>query len=339
MTVNLNGDMSQWTMGAAALPDMFRLHHAGAAVHTIARSTDVPDLGLARRKIPYSLEITVATADASVGATDLTVLTYRGEGCEMQALGRAPIRQRLFLKGLPGVYNLHFSNGAETISRAQPLVLQHADMWTGFDVGTPEVPDFDGSWWSDSRVGYTIGLTLACGANFQAEMERWQSGLKFGTGGSNFNATVGNKLKIAGLRVGDGPLFYEAPEITERDCLRYLQTSFNRGQAPGQNLGWQNGESIAFAQAAGAVPQWSDRVALSPMRIEPAMTGYNPGAGNAQARSFSHGDCTGTTFDAVRTNGFRWYATSPAGTTVGEHIGLGWVADARLPALTQNVGS
>jgi len=339
MTVNLNGDMSQWTMGNAAAPDMFRLHDTSAAVHTIAQSDDVPSFSLCGRVIHHSMEITVATADASLGAADLTAITYRGEGSELCYLLGGPVRVRLWLKGIAGTYNLHLSNGAETWSYSQPLTLQASDMWTRFDVFFTEIPYADTDWYLDHRVGYTVALTLANGTSSQDEMEKWISPLKFGGPQTNFNATVGNKLKIAGLRVGDGPLFYEAPEQIKQDCRRYLRTSFEDGVTPADNVGNGTGELTFPAQFAGAQVQQSAPVSLSPMRKVPTMTGKNPSTGTAgQARAFNAGACTGTTFDQKTSHGFRALATTPAGATVGETIGLHWLADAALPALTQNVG-
>ena len=338
MTVNLNGDLSQWTMGAAAMPDMFGLLDTTAAVHTIARSADVPSRALCGRVIPYSMELTVATADASVAASDVTAITYRGEGSEACHLLGGPVRVRGWVKGLAGTYNLHLSNGAETLSYSQPITVLSADMWTRFDVGFPELPDPDGSWYLDNRVGYTVALALCVGAVVQSEMERWGSGLTFGGPQTNFNATAGNKIKLAGLRVGDGPLFYEAPEQTERDCMRYLESTFNRGVAPSQNLGWGSGELTLPVLAAGPSSVTHPVRYCVPKRKPASLTAYNPAASNAQARTFSHGDCTATAFDEGTVFGFRVTATTPAGTTVGEQTGVHWLADARLPALTQNVG-
>lgn len=337
MAVNLNGDMSQWTLGAAAMPDCWRIHNTSAAAFTIGRSTDVPSRVLCGGVIPYSTEITVATADASLAAADLTVATYRGEGSELCSLAGGIIPIRLWLKGLPGTYNLHFSNGAETLSYSQPLVLVAADMWTRFSVWVPEIPDPDGSWYYDWRVGYTIGLTLCVGSGGQSEMEKWTSGLKFGGAQINFNSTVGNKLKIAGLTVGRHDGFAMA-ELTEQACMRYLQKSFDRAQAPVQALGLNTGELSTAAYVGGVAGITLPSVRLLPMRKTPAMTGYNPAASNSQARATSAGDCTGTTFDRLTPYGFRCYTVSPAGTAAGEIIGVHWLADASLPALTQSVG-
>ena len=347
MTVNLNGDFSQWTLGSTfaacasgqMLADCWRLHDTSAAVHTVRRSTDVPAFGLCGRVLPYSMEIEVTTADASVGSTDVTALIYRGEGSELCYLAGAPMRVRGWFKGVAGTYNLHLSNGSETLSYSQPLIFTVSDMWTRFDVWFPAVPDFDTDWYIDNRVGYTLALALCAGSGVYDEMEKWVTGLKFGAAPTNFNATAGNKIKIAGIRVGGGDLFCEAAEATERDCMRYLEKSFDRSTTPGSSVGWSTGELVGYALFGGAANLALPIVRFqSPKRKVPSMIGYNPAAAGSQIRTLTHGDATATTFGAVTTNGFVASATMPAATTQGEQFGLHWVADASLPALTQSIG-
>lgn len=354
MSVNLNGDMSQWTWNTtfAACADKqmtangFRYHKIGTAVHTVRRSTDVPSIDICGRIIPYSMEVEVTTADATVGATEWTGIVYRGEGSEWADLVDDRVRVRFWLKGVAGTYHLHLSNGAETLSYTQPIVLDVTDTWRRFDVFFPRAPGFeDGDWWTDHRVGYSLTLVLAAGANFVMEAEKWNphstSGFGFVGGGQiNFNATVGNKIKIAGLRVGDGPLMYQPPELVEQACMRYIEHSFERGWSPAQGVGGGTGEHYWHATLAGALTQTSPRIRfVVPKRRVGAVTitGYNPVSANAQARSPS-GDCNTTTFSQVTVFGFKVSANSPAGTTVGQELNLHWLADSSLPAMTTNIG-
>lgn len=355
MSVNLNGDLSQWTWGdtfaacasGQMLADGFRLHKAGAMVHTVRRSADVPPLGVCGRIIPYSLEVEVTTADASVASTDVTAITYRGEGSEWAELAERATAPRVYVKtNTPGLYNLTLSNGPETLSFSQPFVVAVADLWTTVEVQMPPSAGVTGTdWWTDWRVGYTLAITLCAGSAVAGAVGTWQSGVRFGAPAqTNFNATVGNKFSIAGLRMrladDDRPDFFEPPELTELAAMRYLEKSFERGTAPAAAIGFGTGELRWAALVAGIATVGAQSVRYAvPKRKAGGVTGYNPAGSGAQAATASHGDCTGTTFTDKTAFGFRAYATTPANTAVGEAIGVHWLADATPPALGVGVGS
>lgn len=355
MTVNINGDLSQWTMGAdpivaaasgQMLADCWRLHKAGAAVHTVRPSTDVPHPSLCGRVIPNSMEIEVTTPDAAVSATDVTALVYRGEGSELAELVERRIPFEFWLKGIAGSYAVHLSFGAETLSCAVPIKLDDTDKWTRFIGWAPWPVDavLGTDLWTDNRVGITFALVLMAGSNFQGELDKWHShaasAFKFaGVGQSNFNATLGNKMKIAGVRIGDGQAMFQPPEFVEQACMRYVEKSFERTWTPANGVGF-SGEHRWPCSLAGAAAQPSERVRYAvPKRKAASVIGYNPINGNSQAiRVTGPIDCTATAFNAKTAFGFQPIATSPAGTTVGQELAVHWVADASLPALGTNIG-
>jgi hypothetical protein len=326
------------------LSDGKRYHKSTSGVVTIRQSTNVPSWGLCRRIIPFSTEIEVTTADASMGSTDIAAIVYRGEGSEYADICSRQMGLEFWLNGPAGTYNLHISNGPETLSWSEQIFLPTTDLWTRFEYRIPEAPgDLGTDWWSDSRVGYTVAFTLASGSGLQGAAATWVSGLKFGNAQSNLLATVGNKMRIAGLRVG--PLGfhnaggYQMPEVVEQQCQRYIESSFSRGTAPASSLGWASGPLHVTAPIAGiaTVPFGGNRF-QAPKRKVPSMIGYNPLAPGAEAATNAHGNCTATTFDQLTTSGFRLVTTTPAGTVIGESIGIHWLADASLPALTTSIG-
>jgi hypothetical protein len=356
MSVNLNGDLSQWTLGTEflacasgqMLADGYRLHDVGAAVHTVRQSSDVPPLTVCGRVIPYSLEVEVTTADASIGATDVTAITYRGEGSEWAELAEFATEQRIYVKtNVPGTYHLTLSNGPETLFCSQPFTIAFADLWTPVTIPAPPSVGVTGTdWWTDHRVGYTVAVTLCAGSGVQGALGTWESGVKFGGAQQiNFNANVGNKINIAGLRVrradDDRPDFYQPPEMIARDCLRYLETSFSPGTAPASAFGIGTGELSFYAPRNGANTQGSAANRFRAVkRKTPAMTGYNPIGAGSQMRDYTAAqDCTNTTFDNLTAHGFRAFATGHANTVIGNLMLLHWLADATLPALGVSVGS
>lgn len=351
MTVNLNGDTTNWTLGSVftspissqILADMFRWYNTSTGAVIVRRSTEVPHRNLCGgRTIPYSLEVEVTTAKASPGALDVAAVTYRGEGSELCRMGEQAIRVRGWLWGPIGTYNFHVSNGPETVSYSYPVVITAQNMWNEVEFWTTRMPDWDGSWYTNYRVGYTVALTLMGGTGVQDEMEKWVSGLKFGTTPSNFMATVGNKVRIAGLRIGEGPILQEVAESTETYCMRYHEKSADRDTPPTTGLGWGTGELTWRSPVAGAgAPLVTARQQfVAPKRKAPFMAVQNPAAANTQARCFTAAaDCTGTTIDSITSYGFRLQANLPVAAAANELIGAHWTANASLPGLTLAVGS
>jgi hypothetical protein len=358
VVINFNGDHSQWSQGTnfpvcadkQMGPDGTRYYNGSGAVHTFKQQTvDVPTLNYCKRVIPATIEVSVTTADATVGATEYTYLAYRGEGSELAELlgGDGDIEvQSYFQSSLPGTYHLGMANGPETLYSAQPFFIPAANTWTPVSITFPRPDGVIGTdWWTDSRVGYSVFLVLAAGSSLQEDAgPRWQTGLKLGCNSQvNFNATVGNKIRWGGLDVrrARNPYMaaFQPPEITEQAALRYIVKSFARGVAPASAVGYNTGETTFPATIAGAQIQIGATVRYPvPLRKSVTPVGYNPVNAGAQAKAKTHGDCTATTFDNKTESGFRIITTAPAATTVGEEIGLHWMADASLPAIGTNIG-
>jgi hypothetical protein len=117
-----------------------------------------------------------------------------------------------------------------------------------------------------------------------------------------------------------------------RRCQRYYWKSFPYSVAPAQNAGlagllaWP---SPVGASTASSSPRFPHPV---PMRAVPTLTSYNPLAASAEVRNITDGtNCTATGFGSASGDmGFGINYTTPAGTAVGEQLGVHVSADAEL---------
>lgn len=115
-------------------------------------------------------------------------------------------------------------------------------------------------------------------------------------------------------------------------CERFLQKSFLYATTPAQNAGIGTGEALFQANTAGATSQRSPTIPLrSRMRVAPAVTLYNPAAASAHVRDETNSaNCTASAATNISETGFAVTATGAAGTTVGAHLGVHWLASAEI---------
>ena len=108
--------------------------------------------------------------------------------------------------------------------------------------------------------------------------------------------------------------------------------SFAYATAPAQNAGaGTSGEFIFSAGKAGAATEIATMQLGTQMRAAPTMTLFNPVAANAQCRDETAGaDMSASAATNITEKSFEITSTGNAATAVGNAIGCGWVADARL---------
>lgn len=117
-----------------------------------------------------------------------------------------------------------------------------------------------------------------------------------------------------------------------RKISRFYQKSFLQATAPAQSAG-NTAAILHIAAIAGAVAARTGSVLFSGGRMHttPAITLYNPGAANAEARDLQAvADCSATAAVSISDTGFAVNYTGNAGTALGNRIAFHYVADARL---------
>lgn len=151
-----------------------------------------------------------------------------------------------------------------------------------------------------------------------------------GTAGAN------DYIDVTGLQLefGSAPTAFDYRPFGEQlaRCQRYYQKSFPYAVTPAQNAGTA-GVCGYVTTAAGASGNYGSSFAYpTRLRVNPAMTFYNPSAANA----FAMNVITGTSGAATTTTGFssdstfHCYTVGVAGWAVGQLIGVHWTADAEL---------
>lgn len=137
------------------------------------------------------------------------------------------------------------------------------------------------------------------------------------------------------LEIGENATSFvaENPGVEIHNLLRFYQKSFNRAQAPVQNLGVTTGEHRCMCRGDGdSVPFWSGNVHFEvPMRAIPSVTLYNPKGANALARNYAtSADAASAGPGMTSESCFDVLIVTDAGALFNHTFGFHWTADARL---------
>lgn len=199
---------------------------SGAAVHTVARSTDVPSVGTIYPLQNYSLHLDVTTADASIAAGDFAVIATRIEGYNW-----APFAQRTFTVGFwvkaakTGTHCVYFRNSGGDRSYVAEYTVSVADTWEYKYVTVTASPSA-GTWDYTNGRGIEIGWTQYAGSTFQTTASAWQTG-DFHATSSQVNEVdnTANNFKIAMPTIAAGSFpaaFVQLPiSLEDYRCKRY----------------------------------------------------------------------------------------------------------------------
>lgn len=130
---------------------------------------------------------------------------------------------------------------------------------------------------------------------------------------------------------GVWPLAMPAKEEVLALCQQEYFKTFPQATAPAQSAG-NTGAWVVTSPAAATTMNSAFKFPRPMASDTPAITFYNPGAGNAQARAVdSTEDCTNTQLKSgyISADGFVWQTDTSAGAAAGEAIAVHFTADAR----------
>jgi hypothetical protein len=145
--------------------------------------------------------ITITVADASLAAGEYLTFTQSIVGQEVADLlyGTASAKNivvRFGFKGPAGTYAVHIGNSAANRSYVALFTISAGQANADTTQTVSIVGDTTGTWLTDTGVGLTLDIVLACGSTFQG-VTGWQAGNLFGTSGvSNGMATVSAVFEI-----------------------------------------------------------------------------------------------------------------------------------------------
>lgn len=241
----INGDYEIWQRGAtfAAISnssyfaDRWKYNKAGASVHTISRSSDVPTVGQAGILFNYSALIDCTTIDASIAANDYVFFEQPIEGYNFRAMAQKPLTASFWVKSTKtGIYSIALQNGGEDRSNIAEYVVNSADTWEFKTVNFIASPA-SGSWDYTNGIGVKLIFTLAAGSTFQASAGSWQNGNFIATANQvNACDNAANNYRICGVKLETGTIAtpFEYKSIMDKmlDCERYYEKSYNIATPP-----------------------------------------------------------------------------------------------------------
>ena len=219
--------------------------------------------------------ITITAADASLAAGEFLTFNQNIEGQEVADFryGSASAKQsilRFGFKGPQGTYAVSVKNSALNRSFVSLFTISAPQANTDTEQTITITGDTTGTWLTDTGIGLSIDIVLACGSTYQGTTG-WQAGNILGTSGvSNGMGTVSAVFEIfdVGLyadfaSTGTAPT-WELPDYddTLRQCQRYCFL-------PPANWIKASGGTAA-AQAAFSVVGYFPAA----MRIAPTASGF-----------------------------------------------------------------
>lgn len=272
--LQINGNFDYWQRGssfAAATngqytADRFFYTKSGSGVHTVLRSTDVPNL-----RSRYSLQLDCTTADASIAAGDLYSLSTRMEGNFLRLIAGQKFSMSFWVKAPKvGIYCVSFRNAAADRSYVVEYEVFQADTWEQKFLPVVE-HDVSGSWNYDHQEGLRIDWVLATGTDRQNSAGVWHSGNYVATSNQvNAVDNVANNFFISQVMILFGEVIPEQfcyagrdPEEELKLCQRYYHRLERGVNFNGSFFGWRNTDGgwgagpYKFPVAMRVVPAFS----------------------------------------------------------------------------------
>ena len=207
--------------------DRFGVGSTGGGVITVTQDTTAP------AGFNNSLKAVVATADASIAASDEYVIYQPIEGYNLADFGFGTANATSFnlsfwvQSSIAGTYA-----GALYTSTRAYIFTYTINVANTFEQKTvTAVADTSGTYNSTNGVGVIIGFDLGSGSNFNGTASTWQSGsyLHRTSGSTNWISTVGASFYVTGIQFEKGS---QATSFDFRDigreqllCYRYYYQS------------------------------------------------------------------------------------------------------------------
>jgi hypothetical protein len=172
------------------------------AVLSAQQSTDVPT----GEGFSKSLKVTATTADASIGATEFSVITQHIEGINTSQLawgagGAKPIVVSFWVKATTtGTYSFTvYNNGASRLC-PNAYTVNASNTWEKKTIYING--DITGTWLTDTGRGVTCNFYTALGTNYLGTSGVWNGSNIYGViGQANAWASTNNIFAITGVQV------------------------------------------------------------------------------------------------------------------------------------------
>jgi hypothetical protein len=233
----INGamDIAQRGTSFAAIASGYSLDRWGyvnssAAVHTVSQDSDTPTLAESGCKFNYSLKADVTTADASIAATDVCILTQKIEGYNIRDLMGKSITLSFWVKGAKtGIHCVSFRSSGADLSYIAEYTINSANTWEKKTVTLTMSNGSSGTWGYTNGIGVYVDFALNAGANYQTAAGSWTAGNYLASANQvNETDNTANNFWLTGiqLELGSTATNFEVRNIAVEGklCQRYYET-------------------------------------------------------------------------------------------------------------------
>jgi hypothetical protein len=270
----INGDMRIAQRGTAAVTasgafpvDRFQYQNDSDATLSLQQSSTAPD------GFSNSMAVTVTTADASVGATQYSIITQRIEGFNMADFGWGTANAKTVTlsfwvrSSVTGTFGGVLNNEGSARSYPYTYSISSADTWEYKTVTI--AGDTSGTWLSTNGVGIQLRWSLGAGSTYAGTAGSWSGSFYLGaTGQVNLIGTSGATFYITGVQLEAGSVatpFERRPYGTELAlCQRY---TYGQNNSAGQSYYWFGISAGVSASSANGLVQFPVT-----MRSKPSVT-------------------------------------------------------------------
>ena len=340
--VLINGDALIWQRGTsfssiadgAFFADRWRYRKTGAMVHDITRSTDVPTVAQAGRKIPYSIKIDCTTVDSSIAAGDFCFITQRVEGYRFaQMIAQKASVGHFWVKApKTGTFCIAHNNSGNDRGYVSEYTVNAANTWEKKTVNIAASPSA-GTWVYDNGIGIDFNVILAAGSTYHTTAGAWQTGVFLSTSNQvNACDNTANDFYITEIQWEEGsqPTSFEVLSFSDtlRDCMRYFEKTYLYATAVGTGsspAGYHYSIPFDTNNFNDATENF-----IVPKRAAPTITYYSPNTG-ATGKVYDEGD--GTDDNAIATSISELsFVRSGTGGSLRANTGyrIHWTADAEI---------
>lgn len=272
--VNLNGgyknkiiggnfDTNPWQRGVAFTnpadaqycPDRFRCSSSGTAAFNWANALGAPTADQAGIYSSTCLEMTVTTADATIGATEGYGVSHLIEGSNIRSLGFGVAGVRYITLSfwhahtVTGTYCCSFRNAASNRTYIAEYAQVVSNAWEKAEITIPVCET--GTWEMDNVfAGLIVRWDFGSGSSYQLAKDTWHSANGHCSASQvNGYGIIGNKLRLTLVQLEAGTVatpFEDRPLAVELDlCKRYYERAEHARKEPfPYNAGYTS--AIAF---------------------------------------------------------------------------------------------
>ena len=286
--------------------------------------------------LPYSMRLTVTTADATVGASEYFTVAQAIEGYDARTfVGKTFTISFWVRSSVVGTYGLVLYNGSwpsTDYSYVVEYAISAANTWEYKTIQITDGLVTTGSNWNwTSGAGVTVGWTLYAGTDRQTSATNTWNNAWYLTTPSQVNAvgTIGNIFALTGVQIEVGnqatPFEHRPMPVELAMCERYYEKSFPFGTAPAQNTGATLGAAYAVGQILNQAFSTAVTFAVT-KRAAPTITTFAPDAATA---NWSTNATTPTAATAnIGDSGFALIGNTAV--TAGNSYSIHWTASADI---------